>query len=200
MTRIVLVLVLVLAAFALVLVLDSPAAHAAPDRTTWISRALAAVHDLGPSGRDKLERDIYAAARTTCHAEVAPPVWRCLSDAAAALCKGAAACEAAADVIATNTRAASDWVDEATRAQLVRTSIDYRAALSAELHRRFGALAAELALAKTRDAAAIDRFCRERDRTLHACREDDPTCVPSVPWSRCVAALVWYVGSSGGTP
>lgn len=167
------------------------------DHTTYISRALAAVHSLGASGRDQLERDVHAAARTRCHAEASRPAPSCLAEAAAARCHGDANCEAAADVVATNTRAANDWIDETTRAQLVRSSTDYRAALAAELQKRFAALAAELALvAPVGDAAAIDRLCRERDRTVHACRDGDTACIPSIPWSRCAAALVWFVGAS----
>lgn len=175
-------------ALLIIVVLAQPAAA---DRVAYLSRALAAVHSLAPAERDRLELDIYTAARTRCHADLA-----CLADAAAAACKGDATCEAAADVIAANTRAANDWIDEATRARLVRSSADYRIALAAELRHHFAALAAELALAGGADAPAIDRLCRERDRTVHACRDDDATCVPSLPWSRCAAALVWFIGSS----
>src|SRR5207248_2403751 len=116
----------------------------------------------------------------------------------------------------------NDWIDEATRAQLVRSSTDYRAGLAGELHKKLAALAAELALtgapeveaaaftpaagkaveaagftpAAGKAAAAIDRLCRERDRTVHACRDGDQACIPSIPWSRCTAALVWFVGAS----
>src|SRR5262249_61765384 len=64
------------------------------------------------------------------------------------------------------------------------------------LPRRYAVLAAELVLAGTTadDATAIDRLCAERDRALHACAAGDTACVPSLPWSRCVAALVWFVG------
>jgi hypothetical protein len=176
-------------ALAILLVLAHTAA--ADDRVAYVTRALAAVHALGPTGRDHIEQELYTAARTRCHADIA-----CLVAAATTLCHGDAACEAAADVAAVNTRATNDWVDETMRARLVRSSADYRAALAAELHHRFAALAAELVLAGGRDAAAIDHLCRERDRAIHACRDDDATCVPSVPWSRCAAALVWFVGSS----
>jgi hypothetical protein len=167
-----------------------------PQHVATISRALSAVRDLGAARRSQLERDIYQAARTRCHADRAQPAPPCLATAAAALCDGDASCEAAADVVATNTRAESDWIDEATRARLVSLSGDYRVAVNAELRHRFAALAAELALAGGRDAAAIDRLCRDRDRVVHVCHGDDPTCVPSLPWSRCVAALVWFVGSA----
>ena len=102
------------------------------------------------------------------------------------------------------------WVDEATRFRLVRGSADYRAALAAELHRRHAALAAELVLSGTArsttpsgrpgdsatagEAAAIDGLCVRRDRAIHACPPGDTACVPSLPWSRCVAALVWFIG------
>jgi hypothetical protein len=181
----------------LVLVLDPEASADEPvtDRVGHLALALDAVHGLGPAGRDQLARDLYDASRTRCHADVATPTTACLVEAARALCRDDS-CKAAADVIVANLRASPDWIDEATRAKLVRSSADYRAALFGELQHRFGALAAELALANGRDAAAIDKLCRERDRAVHACRDDDPTCVPSLPWSRCAAALVWFVGSA----
>ena len=65
-------------------------------------------------------------------------------------------------------------------------------------------LAAELVLAGSAaalgsaasgdEARAIDELCAHRDRTLHVCQAGDAACVPSLPWSRCVAALVWFVG------
>jgi hypothetical protein len=164
-------------------------AHAEP---AYVARALAAVHALPQARRASLEHDVYEATRTRCHADTSA---RCFADAAASVCHGDTEC-AAADVIAANTRAANDWIDEATRAQLVRGSADYRVALAGELHRRYGALASELALAGGAAAApALDQFCRDRDRTVHACTGDDATCVPSLPWSRCIAALIWYIGS-----
>ena len=168
----------------------------ADDRVASLSRALAAVHDLGPAGRDRLEHELRAAARARCRADSAPPTASCLVDAATASCAGAPACEAAADVAITNARAEPDWIDDATRAHLVRSSADYRVALAAELHRRYAALAAELVLVGGSDAAAIDRLCRERDRRVHACADGEASCVPSLPWSRCVAALVWFVGGA----
>lgn len=165
-----------------------------------VREALTAVRALGSAGRDALDRDLYAAARAKCRADAAPPAADCLIDAARAICKGDgdAACAAAADVIATNLRAVDDFVDETTRARLVRGSTDYHAALATELHRRYAALAAELVLAGGTgdEAAAIDHLCRERDRKIHACAPGDAACVPSLPWSRCVAALVWFVGGA----
>jgi len=125
---------------------------------------------------------------------------------------------AAADIIVTNLRAANSWVDQNTRAQLVRSSTDYHAALLGELRKRFAALAAELVIGAATSngvaashsipvvpggpaapqgiAASIDRLCATRDREVHACTVGDVACVPSIPWTRCVAALVWFVGDS----
>jgi hypothetical protein len=173
-------------------------------RVEHVTRALAAVRGLGPDGRDRLDRELYATARTQCRADTGTPAASCLIAAARAACAAdpdRGRCEAAADVVVTNLRAAPAWVDEPTRIRLVRSSTDYRAALAAELRRRHAALAAELVLGPAGptgrgDAVAIDQLCVQRDRALHACQPGDAACVPSLPWSRCVAALVWFVGSS----
>ena len=189
--------------FALVVGAAPVAAEPLP-RVEHVTRALAAVRALGADGRDKLDRELYAATRTQCHADTGSPIASCMIAAARAACAAdpdRSRCEAAADVVITNLRAATAWVDEPTRIRLVRGSTDYRVALAGELHRRFAALAAELVLGRaggsgTGDAVAIDQLCAQRDRALHACQPGDAACVPSLPWSRCVAALVWFVGGS----
>jgi len=183
-----------LVAAAIVLGLATTAA-ADPDRLDYVARVLDATQALGATGRANLERDLYSAARTECR--TTPPAVACLTEVAHRACKNDDRCELAADAAVTNLRAANDWVDQATRAGLVRASTDYRVALAAELHKRFAALAAELVVVDApTPAAAIDRLCATRDRVVHACRAGDPACVPSLPWSRCVAALVWYVGGA----
>lgn len=192
------------AALVLALVVGAAPVSAQPlPRVEHVTRALAAVRALGPEGRDRLDRELYAATRTQCRADTGTPAASCLIAAARAVCAGdpdRGRCEAAADVAVTNLRAATAWVDEPTRIRLVRGSADYRAALAAELHRRHAALAAELVLGPAAggagDAAAIDQLCAQRDRAIHACQPGDAACVPSLPWSRCVAALVWFVGGS----
>jgi hypothetical protein len=203
---------------ALVVAMLLPGGHAAAQRlprVEHVSRALDAVRALGPAERERLDRELYAAARAQCRAEAQTPTVTCLIGAARAACAAhsdRARCEAAADVIVTNLRATGAWVDEPTRVRMVRGSTDYRAALTAELRRRYAALAAELVLggqaaardaaardaaardAAARDAAAISTLCEQRDREIHACEPGDAACVPSLPWSRCVAALVWFVG------
>lgn len=191
---------------ALAAIAPSPA-HAEPlPRAAHIARALAALRALGAGGRDQLDRALYTAARERCRSADATPAAHCLITAARAACAGdpdRPRCEAAADVIATNLRGSTTLVDEPTRMQLVRTSTDYRVALAAELRRRYATLAAELALhgGATGDpgaeAASIDELCLHRDREVHVCLPGDRACVPSLPWSRCVAALVWFLA---GTP
>jgi len=194
--------ILILIGLGLGLGLRLEAAHAdsEAERVGYLARALTAVHELGPAGRDALARDLYEAARARCHAEAATPSADCLATEAAAICRADPTCLDAADIVATNLRATHDWIDAAARARLVQAG-DYRAALAAELRRRYGALAAELALAGAPGepagaAAAVDRLCLDRDRTVHACRPGDAACVPSLPWSRCAAALIWYVGGA----
>jgi hypothetical protein len=194
-----------LAALALAqLVGAAPIAAEPLPRVQHVTRALAAVRGLGAEGREKLDRELYATTRTQCRADTGSPSASCLIAAARATCAAdldRSRCEAAADVAITNLRAATAWVDEPTRIRLVRGSTDYRAALAAELRRRYAALAAELVLGRAGvsgagDAVAIDQLCAQRDRALHACQPGDAACVPSLPWSRCVAALVWFVGGS----
>ena len=174
-------------------------------RAAYVARALAAVRGLGPAGSDELDRTLYNAARSQCHADTGTPTVTCLINAARAACAAAAdraRCEAAADVAVTNLRGQTALIDDATRIRLVRGSADYRAALAAELRRRYAVLASELVVTGSGgggggdDAAAIDALCADRDRTLHACQPGDAACVPSLPWSRCVAALVWFVGGA----
>jgi hypothetical protein len=183
-----------------------PAVAQPQPRADHVRAALAAVRALGPGGRGRLDRALYDAARTQCRADTSAASVGCLIAVARAACAAApdrAPCEAASDVIVTNLRSVNGFVDEATRVRLVRGSTDYHAALAAELHRRYAVLAAELVLrgaggSTDETAAAIDELCAGRDREIHACRSigaaGDPACVPSLPWSRCVAALVWFAG------
>jgi hypothetical protein len=178
----------------LVLSVCTVRAHAEPSpRAAYVSRALAAVRALGAQC-DVLDRQIYDAVRTSCHT----PSPTCAIEQARAACKGDAACQAAADVILANQRSVSDFIDDVHRMRLVQGSADYHAALAAELRKRYAILAAELVLAGDgRDeGAAIDQMCRDRDRAIHACEDGAPACIPSLPWSRCVAAVVWFVGGS----
>lgn len=166
----------------ILLVIATSTAHA-EDRTSYIARALDSVRALGA----KLEPELYQACRQAGSCTDAIVDERCHHDVA---------CMAAADIVVTNLRAANSWVDQNTRAQLVRSSTDYHAALAVELRKRYATLAAELVTEANGDAKSIDRLCATRDREVHACKPGDAACVPSIPWTRCVAALVWFVGGN----
>jgi len=175
-------------------------------RAAYVARALAAVRALGPDGRAALDRAVYDATRARCRTDAGPAPARCSIDAAKSACETApdqTSCDAAADVIATNLRGVSELVDDATKARLVRGSTDYHAALAAELLHRYALLATELAISSRADPEApetIDQFCAHRDERPHTCEPGDAACIPSLAWPRCVAALVWYVGSVGAAP
>jgi ElaB/YqjD/DUF883 family membrane-anchored ribosome-binding protein len=173
-----------------VLVIATSTARADEARTSYIARALDSLHELGAK-RAQLEADLYQACRQAGACSDAVVDDRCHHDIA---------CTAAADIILTNLRAANQWVDQNTRAQLVRSSTDYHAALLVELRKHYAALASELVVEATTGssqvAGAIDRLCATRDREVHACNPGDAACVPSIPWTRCVAALVWFVGDN----
>ncbi|HEY6037109.1 MAG TPA: hypothetical protein VIV58_22675 [Kofleriaceae bacterium] len=182
-----------------IVVIATRTASAGDARASYIATALDALHSLGAQ-RAQLEADLYQACRQA---------GACSDAIVEARCHRDAACTAAADVIVTNLRAANSWVDQNTRAQLVRSSTDYHAALLRELRKRYAALAAELVIgadggpsvpggpaAPNGNAQSIDRLCATRDREVHACTPGDTACVPSIPWTRCVAALVWFVGDN----
>jgi len=171
---------------ALIIVIATRIASAGDARTSFITRALDAVRALGTQ-RAQLETDLYQACRQA---------GACSDAIVDARCHHDVACTAAADIIVTNLRAATSWVDQNTRAQLVRTSTDYHAALLVELRKRYAALAAELVIGANGSGVSIDRLCATRDREVHACNPGDAACVPSIPWTRCVAALVWFVGDN----
>lgn len=189
------------------------------DRVRSVAQTLEALGALGPDAA-ALELELAAAARQRCGASGRPPALACLLPLAAAACErrpvaARAACAAAADAMLVNLRSANDWVDEPTRVRLVRGAADYHRALLGELARRYAALAAELvleepALARELGAqvaadapastwslspAVLDAFCARRDFRARPprCSQPEPTCVPSLSWQRCVAALAWYV-------
>ena len=167
-------------------------------RDTRVAHLNQALTVLRARDRATFERELHAATRLQCHAT--SPTIACARTQARAVCNMKSdkqACLAAADIVLTNQHAANALVDELTRVKLVRSSTDYHAALLEELHGIYALLAAEFVLAApgadTDVGARIDRFCAERDREVHRCAPGAKACVPSLPYQRCAAALVWYV-------
>jgi hypothetical protein len=163
-------------------------------RIAHLGRAMTALRALGADGRQALELALHTEVRTRCRVH---PTIACMIEVARGVCNERPECLAASDVILTNQHAEAALVDESTRMRLVRTSSDYHAAVNAELWSRYALLAAELALAPPAAdlATRIDRFCTDRDRTVHRCAPGAKACVPSLAWQRCASELAWYVAS-----
>jgi hypothetical protein len=156
-----------------------------PTRVDYLAHALAAVRGLGADGRAALDDALYQGARRACHADQVTPAIACQLELARATCT-TPDCALAADVILTNQRSENEFVDEATRMNILGSAADFHVGLRAELANRYAALAADFALAAPgADAelpARIDRFCSHR--------EQDPS------WQRCAAALIWWIGEN----
>ncbi len=125
----------------------------------------------------------------------------CLVEAAGQNCKSLAGdarerCRRVSDVIATNLLAERVFVPDDVRYELMTKQRDARTAIARELHRRYAALVAELALSERfpgprADTAAlatsIDRFCTDVAGTR------------DLSWQYCVAAIAWFVATDGAT-
>jgi hypothetical protein len=170
---------------------------AAPSRDVRVAHLAAAIEQMTTHDPVALDREIYEAIRTSCKPPVgsAPPI-ACMIEAARAVC-AKRGCGAAADVIVTNQHAERDLLDDVTRMRLVRTSSDYHAAVLAELRAKWALLAAELVLAKPDASLAgtIDTMCRERDQVARRCAPDQPACLGTIAYQRCVAGLVWFTST-----
>jgi hypothetical protein len=179
---------------------DAPAIYAKRERAAHLDRALSMFLSLGPDGTRTFESEVYEAVRTRCKPSgLQSPASACLASVGESVCAGKDAwCVPAADIILTNLHAENAFVPETTRMRLVATGADYHPAMLAEMRKRQAILAAELVLAapgSKADGARIDAFCADRDREVVACEPGAKLCVPSIPWQRCAAGLVWYVST-----
>jgi hypothetical protein len=166
---------------------DAPS-YARDRRVAYIDRALGALRSMAPAATTALEDALQAGARSQCKAAYGRPPVNCLVQVAQSHCEARPpgeriSCHLVADVALANLLGESELIDDKTRIGLMNESGGFRAAMRAELRRRYATLAAEMALTTTHAAAAeqIDAFCAGTRRTL--------------PWQRCAAAIVWYVGS-----
>jgi hypothetical protein len=187
-----------------------PAIYPPSERAAHLDRALATFQALGPDGARAFESEVYQAMRARCRPSgMQPPAVACLAAAADAVCAGKAdgaeraGCAAAADVVVTNLHAENAFVPETARMRLVAAGADYHGGVMREMRTRLELLASELVLAApgaAADGARIDTFCAERDRDVVACEPGARLCVPSLPWQRCAAGLVWYVSTLAEEP
>jgi hypothetical protein len=172
-----------------------------PPRAAYIADLIDAVRGIDRATLANTRRYIQIVERNKCQAPEMTLRVGCLLEAAGQNCKplpddARERCRRASDVIATNLLAERVFVPNDVRYQIMSKQRDARAAIARELHRRYAALVAELAMSELfpgprADTAAlatgIDGFC-----TDVAGKRD-------LSWQYCVAAIVWFVASDGAT-
>jgi hypothetical protein len=172
-----------------------------PARAAYIADLIAAIRDTDRPALASTRKYIQVIERNRCQAPETTLRVGCLVEAASQNCKQLAGdarerCRRVSDVIATNLLAERVFVPDDVRFELMTREHDGRAAIARELHRRYSALVAELAMSELfpgprADTAAlatgIDRFCSELAGTR------------DLSWQYCVAAIVWFVARDGAT-
>lgn len=178
-------------------------AHAEPRpaRAAYIAELIEALRGMDRASLANTRKYIQVVERNKCQAPEMTLRVGCLLEAAGQNCKPLAGdarerCRRASDVIATNLLAERVFVPDDVRYQIMTRQRDARAAIARELHRRYAALVAELAMSEffpgpradtAALAAGIDRFCSDVAGTR------------DLSWQYCVAAIVWFVASDGAT-
>lgn len=178
-------------------------AHAEPRpaRAAYIAELIEALRGMDRASLANTRKYIQVVERNKCQAPEMTLRVGCLLEAAGQNCKPLAGdarerCRRASDVIATNLLAERVFVPDDVRYQIMTRQRDARAAIARELHRRYAALVAELAMSEffpgpradtAALAAGIDGFCSDVAGTR------------DLSWQYCVAAIVWFVASDGAT-
>ena len=176
-------------------------AHAEPrpPRAAYIAELLDALRGMDRASLANTRKYIQVVERNKCQAPEMTLRVGCLLEAAGQNCKqlpgdARERCRRASDVIATNLLAERVFVPDDVRYQIMTRQRDARVAIARELHRRYAALVAELAMspwfpgpraATPAIAAGIDGFCTDVAGTR------------DLSWQYCVAAIVWFVASDG---
>jgi hypothetical protein len=173
----------------------------APARGAYIAELIEALRGIDRATLANTRKYIQTVERNKCQAPEMTLRVGCLLEAAGQNCKqlpddARERCRRASDVIATNLLAERVFVPNDVRYQLLSKQRDARTAIARELHRRYAALVAELAMSEffpgpRADTAAlatgIDRFCSDVAGTR------------DLSWQYCVSAVVWFVASDGAT-
>ncbi len=167
------------------------------DRAGYIGTLLRAVEAMPQQQRTDLTRELRIGARGKCRAGFSTPDVRCVLEVARATCaakqaSARPACRLVADVAVANFLAEKQWIDKKTRVSIMNDSDDFQAGMRRELRARYAGLVAGLTMMRGFDrgaglAASIDKYCvaRAKRRVL--------------TWSRCVAAIVWYIAAAPAT-
>jgi len=178
-----------------------PAPAPAPARGAYIADLIEAIRGLDHATLANTRKYLQTVERNKCQAPEMTLRVGCLLEAAGQNCKSLAGdarerCRRASDVIATNLLAERVFVPDDVRYQIMSKQRDARAAIARELHRRYAALVAELAMSEffpgpradtAALAAGIDGFCTDVAGTR------------DLSWQYCVAAIVWFVARDGAT-
>jgi len=182
------------AAVAVLVALAVPARAQLDDRPRYVGQLLAAVQTMNQAARRSLVKELRIGARQKCRAAFSTPDVKCVLTVAQTICAARpsgqqARCRFVGDVAVTNFLAEKEWVDKNTRVNLMNNSDDFQAGMRKELRARYAGLVAGLTMMRgfTNDASmpsAIDRFCATRSKRR------------VLTWSRCVAAVVWYIATS----
>jgi hypothetical protein len=178
-------------------------AHAEPRpaRAPYIADLIEAIRGIDRAALANTRKYLQVVERNKCQAPEMTLRVGCLLEAAGQNCKPVAGdarerCRRASDVIATNLLAERVFVPDDVRYQIMSKQRDARSAIARELHRRYAALVAELAMSEffpgpradtAALAAGIDGFCSDAAGTR------------DLSWQYCVAAIVWFVATDGAT-
>jgi hypothetical protein len=190
-----------LVAFALCAGATRSHAEPAPARAAYIAELIEALRTIDHATLVNTRKYIQIVERNKCQAPEMTLRVGCLLEAASQNCKqlpgdARERCRRASDVIATNLLAERVFVPNDVRYEIMSKQRDARAAIARELHRRYAALVAELAMSDgfpgpragpAALATAIDGFCTE----VAGSRD--------LSWQYCVAAIVWFVARDGAT-
>jgi hypothetical protein len=167
------------------------------DRVEYIQRLLDAVKATDRTKLTNTRNYIHVVDRNQCRSAYTDLRTSCLLEAAKRNCyqrrgrrKARQKCRLVTDVIVTNKLGEKELIDTQTKYRIMSATKEYRLELRKELWRRYAELAAEFSLS---------RFYSEKDDELAA--GIDGYCLQSVDrrglsWQYCVAALVWFVGTS----
>jgi hypothetical protein len=172
-----------------------------PARAAYIADLIDAIRGIDRAALANMRKYIQIVERNKCQAPEMTLRVGCLLEAVGQNCKqlpgdARERCRQASDVIATNLLAERVFVPDDVRYQIMSKQRDARSAIGRELHRRYAALVAELAMSEffpgpRADPAAlatgIDGFCTDVAGTRN------------LSWQYCVAAIVWFVASDGAT-
>ena len=128
-------------------------AEPGPARAAYIADLLEAIRGIDHATLANTRKYLQIVERNTCQAPAMTLRVGCLLEAAGQNCKQLPAdarerCRRASDVIATNLLAERVFVPDDVRYQILTKQRDARSAIARELHRRYAALVAELAMSE----------------------------------------------------